>query len=99
MTAPTVEHLTAGEYQIVGHSVARVDGKNKVTGAARYSTDFYLKGMLHAKILFSDRPYARIVDIDVSRALALPGVKAVVTGDDAPDRLARLRLRGGGASG
>lgn len=86
MTAPTVEQLTAGEYQIVGHSVARVDGKNKVTGAARYSTDYYLKGMLHAKILFSDRPYARIVDIDVSRALALPGVKAVVTGADAPDR-------------
>ncbi len=41
--------------------------------------------MLHAKILFSDRPYARIVDIDVSKALALPGVKAVITGDDAPD--------------
>jgi len=86
MTAPTVEQLAAGEYQTVGHSVARVDGKSKVTGAAKYSTDFYMKGMLHAKILFSDRPYAGIVDIDVSRALALPGVKAVVTGADAPDR-------------
>lgn len=86
MTAPTIEERVAGEYQTIGHSVPRVDGKNKVTGAAVYSTDFYLKDMLHAKILFSDRPYARIVDIDPSRALALPGVKAVVTGDDAPDR-------------
>jgi CO/xanthine dehydrogenase Mo-binding subunit len=71
--------------EVVGKSVARVDGHAKVTGATKYSTDFYLRGMLHAKILFSDRPRARIVSIDTSRAEALPGVKAVVTGADVPD--------------
>jgi len=80
-----VKERTKPEYTIVGKSVRRIDSIAKVTGASKYSTDFYLKGMLHAKILFSDRPYARIVDIDASKALALPGVKAVVTGDDAPD--------------
>ncbi len=70
---------------VVGRSVPRIDGVAKVTGALQYGTDFYLEGMLHGKILFSDRPYARIHEIDVSRALALPGVKGVVTGADAPD--------------
>ncbi|GMQ94086.1 MAG: xanthine dehydrogenase family protein molybdopterin-binding subunit [Acidimicrobiia bacterium] len=77
---------TKPAYKYVGKSVTRIDSVAKVTGASRFSTDFYLKGMLHAKILFSDRPYARIIDIDISKALALPGVKAVITGDDAPIR-------------
>lgn len=76
----------ATDYMFIGKSVTRIDSIAKVTGASQYSTDFYLKDMLHAKVLFSDRPYARIVDIDVTKALALPGVKAVITGDDAPDR-------------
>lgn len=80
-----VKAKTKPDYEVVGKSVTRIDSIAKVTGASKYSTDFYLQGMLHAKILFSDRPYARIVDIDISRALALPGVKAVVTGEDAPD--------------
>jgi CO/xanthine dehydrogenase Mo-binding subunit len=71
--------------EVVGKSVARVDGHAKVTGATMYSTDLYMRGMLHAKILFSDRPRAWIVSIDTSRAEALSGVVAVVTGDDAPD--------------
>ncbi|MDH3771050.1 MAG: hypothetical protein OET79_08720, partial [Nitrospirota bacterium] len=70
---------------MVGKSVARVDSQAKVTGASKYSTDFYLRDMLHAKVLFSDRPRARILSIDTSRAEALPGVAAVVTGSDAPD--------------
>jgi CO/xanthine dehydrogenase Mo-binding subunit len=72
-------------YDLVGTSVAKVDGRAKVTGATQYATDFYLRGMLHAKVLFSDRPRARIVSIDTSRAEALPGVAVVVTGDDTPD--------------
>lgn len=95
MTAPTTTGVTertgAGEhsgtdYRVVGKSVARIDSIAKVTGMSRYGTDFYLRGMLHAKILFSDRPHARIIGIDVDRARALPGVVAVVTGADAPDR-------------
>ncbi len=80
-------------HEVVGKSVARVDGRAKVTGAAKFSTDFYLQDMLHAKVLFSDRPRARIVSIDISRAEALPGVKAVVTGDDTPDHRYGLYVR------
>jgi CO/xanthine dehydrogenase Mo-binding subunit len=69
-------------YDLVGTSVAKVDGRAKVTGATQYATDFYLRGMLHAKVLFSDRPRARIASIDTSRAAALPGVAVVGTGDD-----------------
>ena len=71
--------------EVVGKSVARVDSHAKVTGATMYSTDFYMQGMLHAKVLFSDRPRARIASIDTSRAEAIPGVVAVVTGEDTPD--------------
>ena len=67
----------------VGHSVPRVDGPEKVTGRALYSTDIRLPGMLTAKILRSPFPHARILNIDTSRAEALPGVKAVITGKDA----------------
>lgn len=81
-----VKDRSGTDYRFVGKSITRIDSIAKVTGASQYSTDFYLKGMLHAKILFSDRPHARIVGIDVSKALALPGVAAVVTGEDAPDR-------------
>jgi len=81
------------DFKHVGKSVTRIDSIAKVTGVSQYSTDFYLKGMLHAKVLFSDRPYARIVDIDVSEAEALAGVKAVLTGADAPDRRYGLYLK------
>lgn len=76
----------------VGKSVARVDAAAKVMGSTKYSTDFYLSGMLHAKLLFSDRPRARIVSIDTMRAEALEGVVAVITGDDTPDRRYGLYL-------
>jgi CO/xanthine dehydrogenase Mo-binding subunit len=69
----------------LGKSVPRIDGVAKVIGGLQYGTDFHLEGMLHGKILFSDRPYARILSIDATKALALPGVKGIVTGADAPD--------------
>jgi carbon-monoxide dehydrogenase large subunit len=68
----------------VGASVPRVDAHAKVTGMACYSTDYYPAGVLRAKLLFSDRPWARIASIDTSRATSLAGVVAVVTGDDCP---------------
>jgi carbon-monoxide dehydrogenase large subunit len=70
---------------ILGKSVPRIDGKIKVTGQAKYITDLSRPGMLWGKILFSDRPHAKIVRIDTSKAKALEGVKAVVTAADAPD--------------
>src|SRR6202035_1067498 len=63
--------------------VIALDGPDKVTGAARYTFDVSLPGMLHAKVLRSPHPHARILSIDTRRAEALPGVVAVVTGADA----------------
>ena len=72
-------------YRLIGKSVPRIDGRVKVTGQAVYCTDFVRPGMLYGKILYSDRPHARIVRIDASRALALEGVEAIVTAADAPN--------------
>ncbi len=69
----------------VGARVPRLDAYGKVTGRAVFGADFALPGMLHGKILRSTEPHARIVAIDVARAAALPGVRAVVTGRDVPD--------------
>ncbi len=60
----------------------RIDGRQKVRGAVRFTTDFSLPGMAHAKVLRSPQPHARIRSIDKRRALQLPGVLAVVTGAD-----------------
>ena len=68
----------------LGTSVPQVNARAKVTGRAQYAGDLQLPGMLHGKVLRSPYPHARIVRIDVARALALPGVKAVVTGADGP---------------
>src|SRR5262245_25817779 len=62
--------------------VFRNDGADKVTGAARYTFDFGLEGMLHAKVLRSPHAHAYIKAIDTSAAEALPGVVTVVTGQD-----------------
>ena len=68
--------------KVVGTRPVRPDGEPKVTGLAQYGADFSLPGMLWAKILRSPHAHARIRSIDTSRALALPGVKAVITGAD-----------------
>ena len=76
------------DYSAVGHSVARVDALDKVTGRAQYTIDKQLTfpRLLYGKILGSPYPHARILSIDTSRAERLPGVVAVVTGKDAPGR-------------
>ena len=57
----------------------------KVTGRARYAEDFRADGMLFCKLLVSPMPHARVRSIDTSAALAMPGVKAILTADDLPD--------------
>ena len=69
-------------YGVIGQSVSRVDAHAKVTGKVTYVSDFSLPGMLHAKIFFSNRPHARILNIDTQAALDLTGVRAVVTSSD-----------------
>ncbi|MDQ7782316.1 MAG: xanthine dehydrogenase family protein molybdopterin-binding subunit, partial [Desulfomonilaceae bacterium] len=70
------------DYAFIGKNMPRVDSKSKVTGQALYTADLKLPRMLTGKILRSPHPHARILDIDVSDALRIPGVKAVVTGKD-----------------
>jgi len=72
------------EFSTIGKSVAFVDAAEKTTGHGKYADDLSLPGMLIGKILHSPYPHARIKCIDTSRARALPGVVAVVTGQDAP---------------
>ncbi|MBI4968230.1 MAG: molybdopterin-dependent oxidoreductase [Rhodospirillales bacterium] len=72
---------------IVGKAVPQVTALEKIQGRAIYTGDLKQPGMLHAKVLRGPYPHARIVRIDTSQAVALPGVKAVVTGADTPTRL------------
>jgi CO/xanthine dehydrogenase Mo-binding subunit len=74
----------SSEFAVIGTRQPRMDGFEKVSGRARYTFDISLPGMLHLKILRSPYPHARIVDIDTSKARALPGVKAVLTYKDMP---------------
>jgi CO/xanthine dehydrogenase Mo-binding subunit len=68
----------------IGHSLPRIDARDKVTGAALYSGDLSMPGMLHMKTLFAGRPHARVVSIDTSAAEALAGVTLVLTAKDVP---------------
>ena len=71
-------------HNTVGKSVPRVDARGKVTGETLYSGDLTMPDMLHMKILFSDRPHARVLSIDTGKAEAAPGVVAVYTAKDVP---------------
>jgi len=77
---------TAKPFKWVGTRPVRPDGVPKVTGLAQYGADFALPGMLVGRILRSPHAHARIRSIDVSKAAALPGVKAVVTSKDFPEQ-------------
>jgi 4-hydroxybenzoyl-CoA reductase alpha subunit len=68
----------------VGQALRKVDATAKVTGATKFADDLSLPRMLYAKLLRSPHPHARIVAIDATGALALPGMKAVLTGRDLP---------------
>jgi CO/xanthine dehydrogenase Mo-binding subunit len=73
------------EFDVVGTRPVRPDGVDKVTGRARFGADVSAPGMLMGAILRSPHAHARIRSIDASRALALDGVKSVVTSADLPD--------------
>jgi len=75
----------AGE-KLVGANYVPADHVAKVTGRAKYAEDFRAEGMLFAKLLLSPMPHARVRSIDTSAALAMPGVRAIITADDVPDQ-------------
>src|SRR6185369_11129142 len=81
------EVLTMAEpFDVVGKSTPKRDGPDKVTGRTCYLHDLELPRLLHGKILRTPVPHARIVRVDTSRARALPGVRAVLTGEDVEQR-------------
>ena len=71
---------------LIGTSPVRPDGVPKVTGTAQYGADYSLPGMLWASVLRSPHAHATIRSIDVSKALALSGVKSVIIGSDLPEQ-------------
>src|SRR5688572_8588014 len=71
--------------KLVGQNYTPLDHVAKVTGRARYAEDFHAEGMLFCKLLLSPMPHARVRGLDTSAALAMPGVKAILTADDLPD--------------
>ena len=80
-------------HAVVGQSVARGEGPDKVSGKTSYAADKTLPGMLIGKVLRSPFPHAKIVSIDTSKAASLPGVHAVLTAADLPDRLVGRLLK------
>lgn len=72
------------QFHVVNHSRYKLDGMSLVTGAPKFTADIDLPGMLHIKVLGSPHAHARILDIDTSEALKVPGVVAVYTWKDVP---------------
>jgi xanthine dehydrogenase molybdenum-binding subunit len=79
-------------HRLVGQNYTTPDLVAKVTGKAKYAEDYLADGMLFAKLLLSPMPHARVTRIDTSRALAMPGVKAILTVDDLPAVVAGANL-------
>ena len=76
--------LSNTSYKVVGTRPIRHDGADKVTGRAKYGVDVQMTGLLYGQVLRSPHAHAKIKSIDTSKALAYPGVKAVLTGKDMP---------------
>src|SRR3989338_6528907 len=72
----------SAQFESVGRRIPRIESREKVEGRAQYIADLYRPGMLHGAILQSPYPHAHILGYDCSEALAMPGVHAVVTGED-----------------
>lgn len=71
----------------IGVPTPQVSAREKVLGKAVYAGDLHMPGMLHLKVLRSPHPHARIIHVEAEAARALPGVRAVLTGEDTPTRL------------
>lgn len=85
---PDNKKPTSPEYgkghKLVGKDYQTLDLMAKVTGKSKYAEDYRAEGMLFCKVLLSPMPHARVRSIDTSAALAMPGVKAILTADDLP---------------
>src|SRR5713101_4661769 len=88
---------SANSYKVIGTRPLRHDGIDKVTGRALHGADIQMAGLLHGRILRSPHAHAHIRKIDVKKALAVPGVEAVVTSADLHDPGSRVVELGEGA--
>src|SRR5947207_15888080 len=89
--------MSQTNYKVIGTRPIRHDGVDKVTGRALYGADVQMAGLLHGRILRSPHAHAVIRKIDFSKALAVPGVEAIVTSQDLPDPGNRIAELGEGA--
>jgi 4-hydroxybenzoyl-CoA reductase subunit alpha len=80
----TRKKKATSEHRVIGKALRKVDAVAKVTGATKFADDLALPRMLYCKLLRSPHPHARITAIDTTKARQLPGVKAVLTGQDLP---------------
>jgi xanthine dehydrogenase molybdenum-binding subunit len=80
----TAERTYGAGYKLIGKNYETPDLYAKVTGNAKYAEDFRAEGMLFCKLVLSPMPHARVKRIDAKAALAMPGVKAILTADDLP---------------
>jgi CO/xanthine dehydrogenase Mo-binding subunit len=81
------------DFKVVGTSVPRGEGSDKVSGQTVYAADVKLPGLLWAKILRSPQPHARIRRVDISKAEKVAGVRAIITGEDVKGRLIGKQIR------
>src|SRR6201997_5809559 len=84
MADPNSKRQYAPQYKLIGKDYVTADLLAKVTGKSKYAEDFRAEGMLFCKLLLSPLPHARVKRIDASKALAMPGVRAILTADDLP---------------
>jgi xanthine dehydrogenase molybdenum-binding subunit len=80
---PTARVYGVG-HKLIGKDYQTADLYAKVTGLAKYAEDYHADGMLYSKLLLSPLPHARVKHLDVRQALAMPGVKAILTADELP---------------
>jgi xanthine dehydrogenase molybdenum-binding subunit len=83
-TASAPERIYGPGRRLIGKDYETPDLYAKVTGQAKYAEDFHAEGMLFCKLLLSPLPHARVKRIDMRKALAMPGVRAILTADDVP---------------
>src|SRR5256714_8662299 len=72
------------EGKLIGQNYTTPDLIAKVTGKAKYAEDYRVEGMLFTKLLVSPMPHAKVIRCDVSKAMAMPGVKAILRAEDMP---------------
>src|SRR5579862_4984384 len=84
MADQTPERQYGPQYKLIGKNYVTADLMAKVTGKSKYAEDFRAEGMLFCKLLLSPLPHARVKRIDASKALAVPGVRAILTANDLP---------------